>query len=110
MDEKKYSLNDIFALLNESTQVLSKTVTVVHENSDEVQEKQEMMLSEFIAMTVAHELVWTGSRLGFDENKDHVIAAMAKNHYDEVAYPNYEHYGIILRGGGSRKTRRRSRH
>ena len=109
MDEKKYSLNDIFALLNESTQVLSKIVTVVHENEGKVQERQEMMLSEFIAMTVAHELIWDQSRLGFEENKDLVISAMEKNHYDKVAYPNYEHYGIILRGG-SRKTRRRSRH
>ena len=109
MDEKKYSLNDIFALLNESTQVLFKNVTVIHENKDETEERQEMMLSEFVAMTVAHELIWSQSRLAFDEDKDLVIAAMAKNHYQEVAYPNYEHYGIILRGG-SRKTRRRSRH
>ena len=107
MEEKKFSLDDIFAIIRESTVILSKQITVVYEK-DEKQQKQDMLLSEFIAMSVASELIGEHSRVIASERKEVVIAAMKKNYYDEVAYPEYEHFGIIMRGG-SRKTRRRSR-
>jgi len=107
MDEKKFSLDDIFAILRESTVILSKKVTVVYEK-DDVQEKQDMLLSEYIAMSVASELTNEHSRVIMSEKKSDVIAAMKKNYYDEVAYPEYEHFGILMKGG-SRKTRRSRR-
>lgn len=112
MDEKRYSLNDIFGLLREATNILSKPVAVV---SDTTKEPTKMLLSEYIAMAVAHELTSETSRMASEEttaSKEDVVAALTANHYDEVVHPNYEHFGISWTGtGGSgrrkkRKTRR----
>lgn len=111
MDTKAYSLNDIFALLHEATPLLgSKPVTVV--SGDEVQEKTQMSLAEYVAMKVATELTSDKSRMASSSGpmakKADVEAAMAANYWDEITYPNYPHDGLIMSGGqNKRKTRRR---
>ena len=121
MDEKKYSLNDIFALLHEAIPLLgSKQVTVVSGEESDV--KTDMSLAEYVAMSVANELTSINSRLASDEpmaKKEDVEAAMKQNYWDEVAYPNYEFAGLIMSGGSqkrsdtnqkrSKKTRKNSR-
>ena len=109
MDEKRYSLNHIFGLLREATLILNKPVAVV---SDTTKEPTKMLLSEYIAMAVAHELTNETSRMASEEttaSKEDVVAALTANHYDEVVHPNYEHFGIswtVSTGGRKRKTRR----
>jgi hypothetical protein len=104
MDEKRYSLNDIFGLLREATLILSKPVAVV---SDTTKEPTKMLLSEYIAMAVAHELTSDTSRMASEEttaSKEDVVAALTANHYDEVVHPNYEHFGISWPGAGGRSS------
>ena len=115
MDDKRYSLNDIFAILNEATQILTKDVTVVSEGSEgsessegsegsKNQIKTRMRLNEYIAMVVADELVKPDSRLAssdFTSSKNDVVKAMKANYYEDVAFPNYNYHGVIL--GGYRK-------
>ena len=118
MDEKNYSLNDIFALLHEAIPLLgSKEVTVISGEESDV--KTSMSLAEYVAMSVAHELTSEVSRLASNEpmaKKADVEAAMKQNYWDEIAYPNYEYAGLIMSGGKrsdqkrkTRKTRRISR-
>lgn len=115
MDEPRYSVNDIFSLLREATQVLSKPVTIHSETEEGEQTKTRMMLSEAIAMMVAHEMTWVDSRLSSDKTmatKEEVIEAMKTNYYDEVAYPVYEHFGISMGtfgGKGKSRTHKSSR-
>jgi hypothetical protein len=111
MDEKRYSLNDIFGLLREATLILSKPVAVVSETPAQ---PTKMLLSEYIAMAVAHELISDTSRMASEEttaSKEDVVAALMANHYDEVAHPNYEHFGIswTVSGGGSSSRKRKTR-
>ena len=104
MDRKRYSLNDIFAILHESTIILSKEVTVVSGEEGDI--KTPMRLNEYIAMVVADELTNQASRLACDEftsSKNDVIKAMKANYFEEVAFPNYEYHGVIL--GGNRKAK-----
>ena len=110
MDDKKYSLNDIFGYLREATMILDKPVTVSSENASG-NIKTPMLLSEFIAMSLANELTSDTSRMASEESiakKTDVISAMVANHYDTVAFPKYEHFGIIM-SGGKRRTIRRSK-
>lgn len=111
MDEKRYSLNDIFGYLREATNILSKDVTISYEN-DSGQEKQtDMLLSEYIAMSLASEMISTTSRMASEESiakKDDVIAAMKANYYEEVAFPNYIGVGLLLRGGSSSRSKKGS--
>jgi hypothetical protein len=114
MDTKRYSLNDIFGILHESTQLLGeKQVTVVSETNDGGHEtRTTMSLSDYIAMTVASELTREDSRMAsedFTASKADVEAAMAANYFEEVAFPNYPHPGLIMQGGSRRKTRKSRR-
>ena len=56
MDTPRYSLNDIFGLLREATLILDKPVIVISETEAGVETETPMLLSEYIAMSVAHEL------------------------------------------------------
>lgn len=109
MDEKRYSLNDIFALLNEATSVLQNSVQIVSEDEEGNRVRTDMKLNEAVAMMVGHELTWDMSRLSSDTTmatKEEVIEAMKLNNYDEIAFPVYEHFGIRMKGGRrTRKTR-----
>jgi len=114
MDEKRYSLNDIFGILHECTALLGeKQVTVVSEDDNGGNKmRTDMSLSDYIAMSVAHELTWDLSRMaceGFTAKKSDVEAAMTANYFDKVAFPNYEHAGLIMHGGSRRKTRKSRR-
>jgi hypothetical protein len=105
MHEKRYSLNDIFGYLREATLLLSKDVTISYENNPGQVEKAHMLLSEYIAMSLASELISETSRMASEDSiakKDDVIAAMKANYYDEIAFPNYEGVGLLLMGGGSK--------
>jgi hypothetical protein len=111
--EKRYSLDDIFSLLNEATTVLQRRVTIISEHETDREKSTGMTLREAIAMMVAHEMTWNASRLTVASGKtmatkDEVEAALTNNHYNEVAFPVYEHFGINMRGGG-RRTRRMRR-
>lgn len=101
MDEKRYSLRDIFAILNESFLIFhNKNVIVVSENDDGDEIKTDMSLSEFIAMSIAHELVDNYSRLACEEftaKMENVIEAMSEAGFDEVAHPVYKCFGVIMR-------------
>jgi len=112
MDEKNYSLNDIFALLHEAIPLLgSKQVTVVSGEESDV--KTSMSLMEYVAMSVANELTSDSSRLAADEpmaKKADVEAAMKQNYWDEVAYPNYPYAGLIMSGGTKHSDHKRSDH
>jgi len=113
MDVKRYSLNEIFGLLREATQILDRPVTVISEDNEGNQTRTPMIMSEFIAMSVAHELTSTDSRMASDTttvSKADAIAAMTANHYDAVAYPNYEHFGIsYTQAGGRNRSKRKTR-
>ena len=101
MDDKNYSLNDIFALLHEAIPLLgSKEVTVVSGEESDVETN--MSLAEYVAMSVATELTSQNSRLASDEpmaKKEDVEEAMKANYWDEIAYPKYEYAGLIMSGG-----------
>lgn len=114
MDEKRYSLNDIFAILHETTAIFGdRMVTVISEDETEKQVRTPMSLSEYMAMTVAHELIDESSRLAcedFTATKTDVEAALTANYFESVAFPNYTHYGIAFgSSGGKRKTRKNRR-
>jgi hypothetical protein len=115
MDEPRYSVNDIFSLLREATQVLSKPVTIHSETEEGEQSKARMMLSEAIAMMVANEMTWEFSRLSSGDKtmatKEEVVEAMKSNYYDEVAFPVYENFGISMStiGGQGKSRTRKSR-
>jgi len=114
MDEKRYSLNDIFAILHETTPIFGdRMVTVISEDESGTQSRTPMSLSDYMAMTVAHELIDESSRLaceGFTATKPDVEAALTANYFEPVAFPNYEHYGISFGvAGGRRKTRKNRR-
>jgi hypothetical protein len=108
--EKRYSLNDIFSILREATNVLSgKTVTISSEDDDGDRSENDMTLTEAIAMMVAHEMTWEHSRLSSETTmatKEDVVEALKDNYYEEVTYPVYEHFGVRFHGGGKRKTRK----
>jgi len=110
MDEKKYSLNDIFGFLREATQIFTKPVTALYEDEAGTRLEAPMVLSEYIAMSLASELTSDSSRMASEDStakKEDVIAAMKANYYEEVAYPKYEHFGIRMSGGrNNRKTRK----
>jgi hypothetical protein len=113
MDVKRYSLNEIFGFLREATLILDRPVTVISEDDDGIQMRTPMIMSEFIAMSVAHQLTSDASRMASEEttaSKADVIAAMTVNYYDEVAYPNYEGFGISYgHAAGSMRSRRKTR-
>ena len=98
MDEKRYSLNDIFGILNESFAFLDYNVECCHE-VDEKTVDTPMKLGEFIAMMVATELTSNYSRLAcpsFTAPKKVVIEAMKANYFKPVAFPNYESAGVNM--------------
>ena len=114
MEEKRYSLDDIFSILKEATSaVLVRGVTIVAEDEEGKEERTDMTMAEAVAMMVGHEMTWDMSRLTDASGKtmatkEEVMAAMKNNGYDEVVYPVYEYYGISMRGGRrSRRNRRR---
>jgi hypothetical protein len=119
MDTPRYSLNDIFGLLREATLILDKRVTVIAETETGAETETPMMLSEFIAMSVARELTDISSRMASETTtatKEDVIEAMKANYYEPVAYPVYEGFGVRMSGGSrtpkcrsSRSTRRSSK-
>lgn len=111
MDEKKYSLNDIFGFLREATQIFTKPVAAIYEDEAGKQLEVPMVLSEYIAMSLASELTSDSSRMASEDStakKEDVIAALKANYYDEVAYPKYEHFGIRMTMGGARKTNKKT--
>ena len=110
MDDKKYSLNDIFGFLREATQIFTKPVTAIYEDDAGTQLEAPMVLSEYIAMSLASELTSDSSRMASEDttaSKEDVIAAMKANYYDEVAYPKYTHFGIRMGMGGRLSARRK---
>uniref|UniRef100_A0A6C0DRG2 Uncharacterized protein n=1 Tax=viral metagenome TaxID=1070528 RepID=A0A6C0DRG2_9ZZZZ len=112
MDAKRYSLNEIFGFLREATLILDRPVTVISEDTEGNEVRTPMIMSEFIAMSVAKELTSTNSRMASEEttaSKADVIAAMTANYYDEVAYPNYEGVGISYGHAAGRMRSSRSR-
>jgi hypothetical protein len=113
-DEKRYSLNDIFSILHESLPLLDRTVTVVAEDDSGKETRTDMLMSEFVAMSIGHEMTSPMSRLTTADGKtmaakEEVIEAMKDNYFDEVAYPVYENFGIIQARRGGRRTRRNRR-
>ena len=116
IEEKRYSLKDIFSVLREATNVLSsKTVTISSEDDDGNRSETDMTLTEAIAMMVGHEMIWDNSRMSSDTTmatKEEVTQALKETYYEEVTYPVYEHFGIRLHGvsrGGKRKSRKHHR-
>ena len=98
IDEKCYSLNDIFSILGESFFILTKTVVLSHDRDGE-EKNTPMKLSEYIATTIAWELTSDYSRLAcpdFTASKTLVKEAMKANYFEPVAYPKYECAGIVL--------------
>jgi hypothetical protein len=107
MDEKKYSLNDIFGFLREATMIFTKPVSAIYEDETGKTHETPMALSEYIAMSLATELISDDSRMASEDTtaeKDDVIAAMKANYYDEVAYPNYKHVGIRMGMSGGKRS------
>ncbi len=107
MNTPRYSLRDIFGFLHEATALLeAKTVTVV----DDDNVKTEMTLRDFVGMAMAHELTSETSKMagGDMATKEEVTEAMKANHYDDVAFPVYEYFGLIMSGG--RKARNTRKH
>ena len=104
MDTPRYSLKDIFGLLRDATSTLNKTITVV--DGDNI--KTDMELYEYIAMAFAHELTDDMSKFApSGSTKEEVIDAMKASGYEDIAFPVYEHFGTVMRGG--RKSRKQSR-
>ncbi len=96
MNAKEYSLKYIFVILREATVNLQKDVVLTTQDKDGKDIKIQMKLPDYIAMSVGYQITNDSN----DEVKKDVIEAMAAAGYEEVAYPNYEHFGIIMRGGG----------
>jgi hypothetical protein len=97
--EKRYSLVDIFQMLKEANFLFEDTqIKVASDGESDNEIITHMNKSEYIAMTVAHELTSAYSRLAcnsFTAKKKDVIEAMREAGYDKVAYPNYESFGIL---------------
>lgn len=112
MDAKRYSLNEIFGILSESTMILDRSITLVAEDDAGKETRVVMPLHQFIGMSVARELTSGNSRVLSEDDtasKADVVAAMDASYYTEEAHPNYEHFGISWGVGGKRKTRRNTR-
>ena len=85
----------------------TKPVTVVSEEEGK-DIKTPMMLNEYIAMSIANELINPDSRLASDDftvSKDLVIQSMENHGYNDVAFPNYHYFGVSM-SGGKGKTRK----
>jgi hypothetical protein len=99
--EKRYSLEDIFQTLKEANILYEdKYVCVSSENKDGKEFTTAMTKAEYIAMTVAHELINPYSRLAcdaFTAKKKNIEEAMKKAGFDPIAYPNYECFGLVTR-------------
>ena len=96
-ETKMYSLKDIFGVLDESLPYMfdEREITVIADHGDYTAEfSTTMSLHHFIGMQVATELCSDYSRVVGAVPKEAVIEAMMYSHYDEVAFPNYEHVGI----------------
>lgn len=97
--EKRYSLVDIFQMLKEANFLFEDTpIALASDGKGDDEIITHMNKSEYIAMTVAHELTSPYSRLAcnsFTAKKKDVIEAMCEAGYDKVAYPNYESFGIL---------------
>lgn len=105
-DVKEYSLNDIFAILRDATLNLHQNVVLSTEDKDGKDIEIKMELPDYIAMSVGYQIHNTTNS---GDAKDDVINAMANAGYEEVAYPNYESFGIRMVGGkrkSSKKTRK----
>lgn len=92
MDEKRFSLRDIFALLRESTELLNDNVAVITDDA-----RIRMCMSDFVAMSVGYELTSEQSRLAGETplaTKEEVIEAMKQNYFSEKAYPVYDGFGV----------------
>jgi len=102
MDTPRYSLKDIFGLLREATFTLTNPITVLEDDN-----KTEMTIAEYVAMAVAHELTDDMSKFApSGSTKEEVIEAMTANGYEEIAFPVYTQFGIVMSGGNRRKTRK----
>ena len=103
MDDKRYSLNDIFSILRECTIVCShKIVTVVADTNNDGTPSGEhvnMTLQDFIIMTVADELTNERSRFASDTVTvpKELIREVLENVGCIEAYPVYENYCVKLR-------------
>lgn len=99
--EKRYSLVDIFQILKEANTLYEdKYVCVSSENKDGGEITTAMTKAEYIAMTVAYELVSPYSRLAcenFTAKKKEVEEAMKAAGFAHIAYPNYECFGLVKR-------------
>lgn len=111
MDIKKYSLYDIFGFLREAIHELDTPVQVDYEENG-VSTQDDMRLNEYIAMTLAHELVSDTSSMASNittSTKKNVISAMKAHGYDKVAFPNYgKYFGIIMNGGKRNRSYKRN--
>jgi hypothetical protein len=108
INEKNYSLKDIFQILRDATSSLyEKKLFLVTEDKDGNDIEIEMNLPDYIAMSVGHQIHTTTNS---DKIKGEVIDAMTAVGYDDPdAHPNYESFGIRMNGGKrkySRKTRK----
>jgi hypothetical protein len=102
MDAPKYSLKDIFGLLREATLTLTNPITVLEDDN-----KTTMTIAEYVAMSVAHELTDDMSKFApSGSTKDEVITAMKATGYEEVAFPVYTQFGIIMSGSKQRRSRK----
>lgn len=108
INEKNYSLKDIFEFLRDATLSLpKKKLFLVTEDKDGKDIEIEMNLPDYIAMSVGHQIHTTTNS---DKIKGEVIDAMTAVGYDDPdAHPNYESFRIRMNGGKrkySRKTRK----
>lgn len=107
INEKNYSLKDIFEILRDATSSLyEKKLFLLTEDKDGKKIEIEMNLLDYIAMSVGHQIHTTTNSAKI---KGEVIDAMTAVGYHDVAYPNYESFGIRMNGGKrkySRKTRK----
>ena len=74
--------------------------------------KTHMTLQEYVGLALATELTDDGSRIASDETtakKTDVIAAMKSVGYDDVAFPVYDSFGLIMTGGRRSRTRKQRR-
>jgi len=112
MDIKKYSLYDIFGFLREATLELTHSVQVEYDENG-ISTQDDMQLNQYIAMTLAHELVSDTSPMASDitrSTKKAVISALKANGYEEVAFPKYGNYfGIIMNGGTRKRSYKRNK-
>ena len=111
MDVKRYSLNDIFGFLWESTSILYTPVKIDYEEDGRTKQ-EDVQLNEYIAMALASELISRTSRMASDRTtakQEDVLSAMKAHGYDEVAFPVYgNHFGIIMSGGTRRHRQSRT--